>query len=206
MDPRQLDQPGIGPESWRMDLTCSLTEFFHEAVQQALERRHIETHDLTEFYLVNLLSAYSARTKFDEGPLALKLAEALDTGGVEERAQRLREVGDTTLYMSGFFAESLERRMMDLDYYCELGGAAYRRLSQIARFSREASFGEAYTELSDKFRDLVGVLNDISEAHSMTTPTGMLRLCERWARTRDDDLGRRLRAAGILPPASGEQS
>lgn len=191
-----------------MDLSCSLTEYFHEAVTTALERRQVETADLTEFYLVNLLSAYTGRTQFDEKPMALKLAEALDMSGVEERAQRLREVGDTSLYMSGFFAENLERRMMDLDYYCELGGAAYRRLSQIARFSREASFGQAYSELSDKFRALVGVLNDISERHSMTTPTGMMRLCERWSRTRDDELGRKLRAAGVLVAASkkGDQS
>jgi hypothetical protein len=32
-----------------------------------------------------------------------------------------------------------------------------------------------------------------------------MRLCEKWARTRDDDLGQRLRAAGILPP-KGELS
>ncbi len=55
---------------------------------------------------------------------------------------------------------------------------------------------------------LVGVLNDISEQHSMTTPTGMMRLCERWSRTRDDELGRKLRAAGVLVAASkkGDQS
>jgi len=188
-----------------MDLTCSLSEYFHRAVQTALERRQVETRELTEFYLVNLLSAYSARPGIDDAPLAIRLAEALEAAGVEERAKRLREVGDSTLYVSGFFAESLERRMMDLDYYCEIGGAAYRRLAQIARFSREASFGEAYVELSDKFRALVGVLNDISESQSMHTPSGVMKLCERWARTRDDELGKRLRQAGILPP-KGEMS
>jgi hypothetical protein len=181
-----------------MDLLCNLTEFFHEAVQSALRNQHVETAELTEFYLVNLLSQYCARARFDEQPLALKMAEALEASGVEQRAQKLREVGDTSLYLSGFFAESIERRLLDLDYYVDLGGAAYRRLAHIARFSREASFLDAYTELGDKFRSLVGVLNEISETHAFATPGGVMKLYERWARTRDDDLERRLREHGLM--------
>lgn len=182
-----------------MDLLCNLTEFFHEAVQTALRKQRVETGELTEFYLVNLLSQYCARTRFDEQPLALKMAEALEAEGVEQRAQKLREVGDTSLYLSGFFAESIEHRMVDLDYYVDLGGAAYRRLSYISRFSREASFQDAYTELSDKFRSLVSVLNEISDTHTFATPGGVMKLYERWSRTRDEELERRLRDHGLMP-------
>ncbi len=67
--------------------------------------------DLTEFYLVNLLCQYvrvdASPHQADDGqPLALRFARALESGGSEQRA-RLRSVGDFSLFMSGFFSDSL---------------------------------------------------------------------------------------------------
>ena len=52
-------------------------------------------------------------------PLALRLGRALESGGLEQRA-RLRNLGDFSLFMSGFFSDSLQparrrRRLLRVD-------------------------------------------------------------------------------------------
>src|SRR4029453_11179807 len=110
-----------------MELLHSVTEFFHDEVKDALRAKHVEAAASTEFYLVNLLVEFTS-TAVDESPLALKMAEAANAPP-DVRVRALKEVGDTSLYMSGFFAEALERKLGDLDYYISMGGAAYRQLA-----------------------------------------------------------------------------
>src|SRR5215207_7910902 len=96
-------------------------EFFKELVESAMTRQHVRAADLTEFYLVNLLCQYvrldgADRPGEQTQPLALRLARAIDSGGSEQRA-RLRSIGDFSLFMSGFFSDSLKRTAVDIDYY-----------------------------------------------------------------------------------------
>ena len=46
-----------------------------------------------------------------------------------ERVKTLKEVGDISLYVTGFFAESLSRKLVDADYYIGLGRGAYAELA-----------------------------------------------------------------------------
>lgn len=91
-------------------------------------------------------------------PLALRLGRALDSGGLEQRA-RLRNLGDFSLFMSGFFSDSFPRRAVDVDYYVSMGAYAYGSLSR-----RDAdAFGEVFSELAGKFVPFMDVLSDVSE-------------------------------------------
>ena len=47
----------------------------------------------------------------------------------EQRA-RLRNLGDFSLFMSGFFPDSFRRRVVDVDYYVSMGEYAYGSLSR----------------------------------------------------------------------------
>ena len=44
-------------------------------------------------------------------------------------AQRasLKQIGDVSLFVSGFFSDSLRRKLVDVDYYVSIGGVAYQR-------------------------------------------------------------------------------
>src|SRR5262245_46140968 len=94
---------------------ASLAEFFHEALSTALKNQGVTTSAMTEFYLVNLLADGATATLGDE-PLALRLVQA-STATPDERARCLREVGDQSLYVSGFFSDSLARSLVDVEYY-----------------------------------------------------------------------------------------
>lgn len=186
-----------------MDLkpTASLAEFFHEAVSSAIRNQGLATSEATEFYLVNLLAEYSKTTLGDE-PLALRLGQAA-TATPEERARALREVGDHSLYVSGFFADSLARSLVDVEYYIQIGGSAY---SQLARMPLRGMPTYVYRELSQGFARFVDVLAEVSEGSAIGGPSSLVALYERWLRTGSDWVARRLRARGMLPGTGGEVS
>ena len=176
-------------------------EYFKELVEAALHRQHVEAGDLTAYYLVNLLCQYvrpEARCGgLDEEPLAIQLTRALQTGGSEQR-MRLRSVGDFSLFMSGFFSDSFRRRTIDVDYYVSMGEYAYGSLSR----RDEDAFAEVFGELARKFVGYMDVLADVSERSAVNSSADLLRLYEKWLRTRSVRDGRKLADSGIVPNVS----
>ena len=177
-------------------------EYFKELVDSALVRQRIQAGDLTAYYLVNLLCQFvrpDARgtNDLDAEPLAIRLTRALQTGGSEQRA-RLRSLGDFSLFMSGFFSDSLRRRTIDVDYYVSMGEYAYGSLSR----RDEDAFAEVFGELARKFVGYMDVLADISERTTITSSADLLRLYEKWLRTGSSRDGKKLIDRGIVPNAS----
>lgn len=177
-------------------------EYFKELVDSALVRQHVQANDLTEYYLVNLLCQYvrlDGRAGADDHaqPLALRLARALETGGTEQRA-RLRSLGDFSLFMSGFFSDSLGRCVADVDYYVTMGEYAYGSLSR----RDDDAFAEVFRELARKFVGFVDVLAEVSERTALASAPDVLRLYEKWLRTGSERDGQRLAARGIVPNSS----
>src|SRR5258708_38177973 len=106
-----------------MDLTQSLESFFKDEVGRAFKDEGLEADRLTEHYLVHLLAGYAAQP-IEDRPLALRLLHALEASPRERRAT-LREIGDTSLFVSGFWGDSLDGTLVDVDYYIDMGGTAY---------------------------------------------------------------------------------
>jgi hypothetical protein len=171
-------------------------------LDSALARQRVTAGDLTSFYLVNLLCQFvraDAAEDFGRSaePLAFRLARALDTGGSVQRAQ-LRSLGDSSLFVCGFFADSFPRRTVDVDYYVSMGEYAYGSLS---RQDRDAC-AEVFGELSRKFVDFMDVLSDVSEQTGSCSRDDALRVYERWLRTGSARDGRTLLTRGIVPHRS----
>jgi hypothetical protein len=182
-----------------MDVTlaASVDEFFHEVVTDALEAVDLDASEPAGWYLVGLLGDFTKARLTDE-PLGMKLAKA-GGEGPGERVRNLKQVGDTSLYLAGFFAESLTRSLVDVDYYVGLGQSAY---SQLARSLHGASrtprsITEVYEELAAKFPRFVDVLAAVRKRIDFATPD-LGRLYEIWLRTRDEWVEKKLAAAGVL--------
>ena len=181
----------------------SPAEYFKGLVEAALARQHLRANELTAYYLVNLLCRFM---RPDHGmpfaddsrePLALRLGRALESGGMEQRA-RLRNVGDLSLFMSGFFSDSFRRRLVDVDYYKSMGEYAYGSLSR----RDEDAFCEVFAELARKFVGFTDVLSDVSERTALASNADVLRLYEKWLRTGSPRDGQRLVDRGIVPNSS----
>lgn len=181
-----------------MDVTLatSVDEFFHEVVTDALAAVDVEASEPASWYLVGLLGEMT-RTRIPDEPLGMKLACAPTT--TAERVQTLKQVGDTSLYVAGFFAESLSRSLVDVDYYVGIGQSAYGQLAKSC--GRGTSLTEVYEELADKFPRFVDVITEIRKRTDFAT-SDITRLYEIWLRTRDEWIEKKLRAAGILVDGS----
>ena len=181
-----------------MDVTThvSVDGFFHEVVTEALETIRFDASTETEWYLVSLLGDF-AHARISDEPLVLKLAGAADASP-GDRVRQLKEVGDTSLYVSGFFTESLGRKLVDADYYIGLGTRAYAELS--GRLG--GSLTEVYRELAEKFPRFVDVLTEVRRQCDFIG-ADVVRLFEEWVRTRDAWVERKLRAFGVLVDPDG---
>ena len=181
--------------------TQSPTEYFRELVESAMQNQGVSANELTSFYVVNLLAAFvhldrSPAAGEDEA-LGVRLARAMQTAGIAQR-DGLRKVGDLSLFISGFFADSLNRSLVDVDYYIQLGEYAY---GSLARQSDEA-LGDVFDELSGKFTVFVDILGEVSERTALSTNADVLRLYEKWMRTKSRRSGDLLAARGIVPNGS----
>ena len=175
-------------------------EYFKELVESALEHQQLATSEMTSFYVVNLLAGFvhlDGSPAADDEPLGIRLAKALQAGGSRQR-DGLRQVGDTSLFISGFFGDSLTRSLVNVDYYVTLGECAY---SSLARQSDE-TFSVVFDELAEKFVGFVDVLGEVSERTALTSNSDLLRLYEKWLRTKSRRSGDLLVKQGIVPTAA----
>ncbi len=181
-------------------------EFFREQLEQAMEHQKVSTSDFVEYYLVNLLSSGVGVEKPpvdpvpDETPLALLYVRAVQSSRTE-RARLLKSLGDTALFVSGFFADSLHRKLVDFDYYRSMGGFAYGRLAQD---EEPRIFGpEVFGELAGRFAEFADLLSEVAEKTRLTSNASILRLYERWIQTGSRRAAALLAERGITPVAAG---
>jgi hypothetical protein len=173
----------------------SASEYFKELVEGAIAHQRIAAGELTSFYVVNLLTGFLQRpAEEDETPLAFRLAEALDAAGMRQRSS-LKQIGDISLFVSGFFADSLSRKLVDVDYYVSIGGTAYTALS---RYETD-TFSPVFAELAENFVRFVDVLSEVSERASCGSNADLLRLYERWLKTGSPRSGQLLAERGVVP-------
>jgi len=179
-----------------------IKDFFRDLLQRAMENQRAQVQPLTELYVVNLLHEYllsevlyvqSEDGRLEQKPLAFLLKEALEEAG-PARMHMLRRLGDTSLFVSGFFPDSLARRssLVDVDYYIAMGGRAYDAVGTLA------GHRDLWSELSGRFRLLVDLLNEVSERTLASTNAGLVRLYERWMKTGSERLATLLARQGVV--------
>jgi len=174
---------------------ASVDGYFYEVLSESLEAVHVEATEPAGWYLVSLLGDFT-RARLPDEPLALRLAEAQHASPAE-RVKTLKEVGDTSLYIAGFFAESLSRKLVDADYYIGLGRGAYAALAG----QLSGSLTDVYGELAEKFPAFVDVLGEIRRRVDFAG-ADLLTLYTQWLRTRDAWIEKKLRALGVMVDAS----
>lgn len=186
-------------------LSSSLKEFFKMLVGEVVSRQRVSLQEVTEFYVVNLLSEYATAEKLftqelegkkETEPLALLYARALQQDR-DERIRTLRRLGDVSLYTAGFFRASLRDRVVGAEYYEQMGRTAY---GQIAVMAPTSAFSSVYQELCHKFSTLVEVLEEIAARGLCAQgPQGQMKVFESWSRSGDGRLQEVLVDVGMLP-------
>ena len=211
--PREIEERIMSRRSSAsLQLITTPESFFQELVNEAVHKTRAKVLPETECYIVKLLGHFmntenlflrDSDGAMKDEPLVLKVKEALEE--TQKTAQQLmfRHVGDVSLYMAGFFQESLTRKKIDLNYYIDMGGIAYQ---QVAVRMEEQKLKKMYSELSERFQTLVEVLSEVSVK---TTPQhsekDILNLYEIWENTGSERAKKVLKQAGIVLKKSGNK-
>ena len=154
--------------------------------------------------LVNFLRSESLYESTEDGvmikPLAFLYRDAVEASSLKERLLALQKLGDVSLFISGLFAQSLSRSLVDLDYYIAMGGNAYSHLAD----SNAGAYGmvlmkEVYAELAAKFAELVDVLAHVGENTTINNNNDILRLYEIWLSSGSRCAMEKLQSLGIQP-------
>ncbi len=181
----------------------SAQEWFRELVADTLSTRRLKIQEATEFYLVDLLTRFleterlfveDADGTVRSEPLALVLLRALQADR-RARAAHLRRLGDTALFVSGFFGDSLARSPVDVDYYIAMGERAYSALAETER--GRPGLDALYGELSGRFEQFVDLFAEIAELSDLRSNRGLVRLYERFLQTRSERVAQLLRERGV---------
>lgn len=190
-----------------LDLTVSPQAYFREKIVEAMASLRVEVQDDVEFYLVNLLCEFIKPTRFEsvagelhalETPLAIMYKQAVEAPS-PQRLKIFKYLGDTSLYLSGFFQDFFNRKAFDIGYYMSLGASAYESVSSIMREDhRDEHFGKMYGALALNFNSLVDVVAEVSEVPGQDKPSDILAIYDRWTRCNSDRLARTLARVGII--------
>lgn len=190
----------------RIETNSSIADFFRSIVRNILNERKVSIQEMTEFYVVNLLtkatnsSQENADPNYFEEPLAILFGKAFSANNQHEKYALLKHLGDQSLFVSGFFGESLRGKSVDLDYYIAMGSNAYGCLSDMSKkHSEKDFFVETFGELSGKFPSVVDIIAEISERSQTSSNQDVIKLYERWLLTKSQNLFERLQKMGIQP-------
>ncbi len=186
----------------------NVREHFHETVLNATVNQCIDTSEHTIVYIVNLLTTFThAHELYDKTtdglqlkPLAQMYGEAVSLPSDNDRNRVLKQLGDISLFIAGLFSNSLTKRLVGVDYYIAMGGNAYGYLSDVTRGTEHKQVhGEIFEELSNKFKDFVDVLGEVSEESHLSSHKDLLSLYDYWMQTDSTRAEQQLKNHGIFP-------
>ncbi len=188
-------------------IESNLVEHFMLSINDALSNQNIEVEPETARYLVNILSFFSNTENLypreADGcslkPLALMYAQANEEQCSKARLQILRRMGDVSLFICAVFSNSLNRKVVDVDYYAAMGGGAYAYLSDDLHDSRLITLCVIFSELAAKFTECIDVLAEATERDGLNSNKDILRTYEVWLRTGSRRALRSLQRMGVHP-------
>lgn len=163
--------------------------YFRQTLKDALDERKIATFPFVESYLVEILEHYILSANLYEESQAngkktqKTLAETMlmaASAPPRVRFDLLKGMGDRALYISGFFGDSLQRKIVDIDYYMEMGASAYASLSKEIE---EDTFAKLYHEIAHKFNLFVDAFHLMSRKTIQHDSENIMRLMEVYSLT-----------------------
>lgn len=178
----------------------SMTGFFSRELDQASSQWAINLGAFTKSYIVSVLTEHAhvelCEPSDHSETLAMLYLESVRAAS-DERYRLLKRLGDLALCTAGFFSERFERKIVDVNYYIQMGSGAYASLARALSHRHEAAaFSDLYQDLAENFAlivDLIGTISDKTKGQAQST----IRLYERWLKTHSVHLEKQLIKRGI---------
>lgn len=119
-------------------LSTNLKGFFFEGLSELNKKSLCPIPESVIYYSSDVLDKFALSEDFfevSEGKvrekiLGMKLLEATQLSR-EEQKRVYKEVGDMSLMVCGYFSESVNKKIVDVQYYSQLGRMAYSHLNNV---------------------------------------------------------------------------
>ncbi len=205
-----------------LDTDANLFDFFHAAVDRAVEGHARPVSEQGVWYLTGLLvdEAHRKESVEDEAETLAELRIRASQGDRATAIRAYRSLGDRALFVSGFFRQSLSRKLVSRQYYLDMGAAAYDTLAGLLRaagFGRGQVVGEGatrgldsvYEELAQAYDSCSEVLAEVRDSVRESdggelSDVDIVSLYEEWLATGSPRLAARLASLGVVPVRGGD--
>lgn len=182
----------------------SVKDLFAPLIEKVAKEVGFELSQPSQVYVVSLLESHmftealfskNLETGFyDEPMLSERLLTALQEEELFKKKQALKSLGDSILFKSGFFANSLKRKIVGLKYHIEIGAAAYGSLYS-------GSKNPVYGDLSNRFSGYVELFSGLGEQVNFTKEEDLIVLFDRCFEANSKAAQSSLLEKGVLIPA-----
>ena len=154
------------------------TAHWHELVCEAEEKSHRHLGEEVQSYLVFLLQRFLKKPDMAVRILALDYLKGLRTSG-HRQIEKLRDVGDICLLHAGFFPQRARTRLVNTNYYIDLGIGAYYQLHHNTLHRQ----GQLYEHMYESFVPAMDVLQTIRTFENEQPLYDALTAYELWEHT-----------------------
>lgn len=181
---RRFSLSDKGPE-----FIVSPRDYFNGLLDDVLKGvDRFEIHPFSKLYLSDLLNKFlhvdSLFLKDEDGKTESKmLSEQFFESQMLEhtvRIQKLKRLAETTLYVSGFFASSLNKKLVNQSYYVQIGAMVYSNLSSTVD---KDSNSDLYKHFAEHFINYADVLTEVSHKANIQKSNDVLELFGRYVDT-----------------------
>ncbi len=147
----------------------SLESYFFDSLFELNKKSLCPVPREAIFYSGQILSRYLQSQDFYEintdgkiqnKVLGLKYLEA-NLLPVNQKKEVFRDIGDSALFLCGYFRPSLKKQIVDLDYYKQLGISAYERLNAIVPLHYDIQ--SFYKMIASCFENLMILFSRLAE-------------------------------------------
>jgi len=201
----------------KITLASNLESFFGSQVQETARKQGVELDPFMADYLARLLARFAdtkqwlVKEVLESNPEkeTLKFPTLVDLYSkslghpLAEQFFQFQHLGDVALFTTGFFAERLNHISVDMDYYTAMGEMAYQRAGKIKETLAAEKALNIYFELSKNFQDCTEIFAELSEQSLLSNDKDLLKLYEKWLRTKSFRIARVLSEQGIIAHPKG---
>ena len=155
-------------------LETSLQMFFYDHLEEMNKKSTGPLSNELIFYSSLVMNHFGTSKKFFEEVdgkvkdkiLGIKLLEAAQLPK-DKQKEVYRDIAETSLFICGYFSESLNKKIVDLKYYHDLGKSAYFKLNNVVpSFYDIPNF---YRVVAGSFNELTNLMNLVSLRYASQT-------------------------------------
>ncbi len=158
-------------QNMKLVLENSLQVFFFDHLQEVNKKLLNPLSQETIFYSSIVMDNFGESSKLFEQVdnrvrekiLGIKLMESSQLPR-EKQKKALKDIAETSLFICGYFADSLNRKIVDVRYYEDLGKIAYTRLNNYS--SEVYDVPSFYKMMANNFSHVTFLMNLVSKKYS----------------------------------------